>query len=81
MNDKPESEIKLGIVIREGRKVIKRGTINKTIALKGLVDAFSHDVSKAMLAFPTLKRGEKFKYKHRQYSITLEPLVGMTDFY
>lgn len=32
-------------------------------------------------AFPTLKKGENFKYKHGQYNVTLSPLVNHIDNY
>lgn len=76
-----EKDILVGFTIRQGRKVVKSGTMNKTQALKALVDAFQFNVAGAMNAFPTLKKGENFKFKHGQYNVTLLPLVNHTDNY
>lgn len=75
------SKIKVAVEVRSGRKLIKSGTLNKDQVMKCLVDAFQFDVSKAMHAFPTLKQGNKFKYKHNGYNVTLVPLVDHVEHY
>lgn len=71
----------VGITIRKGRTMVKQTSLSKEYVMKLLVDAFKHDVSKALNAFPTLKRGERFKYKHDGLNITLEPLHEYIDQY
>ena len=72
---------KVSVTVRQGRKIIKTGTLTREQVERCLVDAFQHDVSKAMNAFPTLKTGKTFHYKHKGYNVTLSPLHGHTDRY
>ena len=71
----------VGVVIRSGRKIVKSGNLSREQVEKCLVDAFQFDVSKALNAFPTLKEGKRFKYKHRGYNVTLLPLVNHVENY
>ena len=72
---------KIGAVVREGRKVIKSATLKRAYVMHLLADAFAYDISKALLAMATLKRGEKFKFKHKGYNVTLEPLADQIHLY
>ena len=75
------SYIKIGVTVREGRAIVKTATLDKDQVERILVDAFQYDVTKALLAFPTLKQGNTFKFKHGQYGVTLSPLVSHIDNY
>ena len=76
-----DEEIKVRAVIRCNRKIHDTVTLSKDKVLEVLVDAFKYDVSGAMNAFPTLKRNQKFAYKHGKYRITLEPIDEYVEYY
>lgn len=75
------TDTKLGIVVRSGRKTIKSAVIDRSQAEVLLVSAFRYDVTKALMCFPTLKLGKKFKFKHSGLNVTFEPLVAHIDNY
>jgi len=75
------SNVLVGVVIRKSRKVVSSTTQTKERVNGYLVDEFCYDVSKAMEAWDMLRRGEKFKFKHKGFNVTLEPLHNHIDHY
>ena len=75
-----DQDIKIGVVVREGRKIKYSYNLNKeqvTLLLLQHCD----DASVAMAVFSKLREGLTHKFKLSGYGVTLQPLHNHIDYY
>ena len=74
---KPFNEIKIGLVMRQGK-----ATVKNTIATKDLIvnvlESARCSIDEAMA---TLREGNTYKFKHCGFNITLQPLLNHCEYY